>query len=115
VHELGHKLYVGFVLDVLAVIAVAQAQVERAGRLFGAAEALLEGIHSHCNLLVLNDLGPLHERAIAEMRARPEVREFQTAWTIGQRQSEEDAVAYALADEPAELNSRISAERPNWC
>ena len=84
-YELRHRIFVGFFLDVLAVIAVRQAQVERAGRLFGAADALLEGIRSHRNLLVLNDLGPLHERAIAEMRSGPEVEQFQTTWTIGQR------------------------------
>jgi non-specific serine/threonine protein kinase len=114
-HELRHRLFVGFFLDVLAVIAVAQAQVERAGRLFGAAEALLEGIHSHRNLLVLNDLGSLHERAVAAIRAAPEGHPFQTAWATGQRLSVDEAVAYALAEEPAEFSSpnSASAEMPS--
>jgi hypothetical protein len=75
------------------------ASSKRAGRLFGAAEALLESIHSHRNLLVLHDLGPFHERAIAKIRSGPEAHQFQTARATGQRHSVDEAVAYALAEE----------------
>jgi predicted ATPase len=97
--QLGHRLFVGFFLEVLALIAVAQAQVERAGFLFGTAEAMLEIIHVPRNLFVHNALGPLHDRAVDAMRSGPEANRFIAAWERGRSQSLEEAVAYALADE----------------
>jgi hypothetical protein len=100
-------------LDLLAFIVVAQAQVERAGCLFGAAEAVLEGIHLDRNLFVHNDLGPFHDRAVAAMRSGPEAQRFLAAWALGRQQLLNEAVAYALADEGPELapvtNAQIAA------
>jgi hypothetical protein len=98
-HEAGERLFVGFFVDLLAVVAVGQAQVERAGRLFGASEALLEALHVPRNLLVTNALGPLHDSAIATMRSGPAADGFLAAWDIGRSQSLEEAVAYALSEQ----------------
>jgi non-specific serine/threonine protein kinase len=102
-HEFGHRVFVGFFMDVLAVVAAACVQVERAGRLFGAAEALQEAIHVPRNLFVHTALGPLHDRAVGAMRSGPEADRFVAAWESGRSQSMEVAVAYALADEEPTL------------
>jgi non-specific serine/threonine protein kinase len=100
VYEVGDRLFVGFFVDLLAIVAVGQAKVEQAGRLFGTAAALQETLHVPRNLLVTNALGPLHDRVIATMRSGPEGDRFLAAWDIGRSQSLEEAVAYALTDEP---------------
>jgi non-specific serine/threonine protein kinase len=46
VQEIPHRSYTASFLDLLAVVAAAQGQVKRAGRLFGASERMLEDIQS---------------------------------------------------------------------
>jgi predicted ATPase/DNA-binding XRE family transcriptional regulator len=112
VHTLGHRLFVGFFLDVLAVIAAAQSQTERAGFLFGATEAVVEAMQLPRNLWVHN-LGPIHDRAVGTMRIGPDAHRFLAAWELGRRQFLDEAIRYALAeDEPEFVSPTTQNSRP---
>jgi non-specific serine/threonine protein kinase len=96
VQEIRHKRYMASFLDLLAVVAAAQGQVERAARLFGASERMLEDIQSQgINQPFLRD----HERQVAAARSGPEAASFSAAWAEGRALAMEAAVAYALADD----------------
>jgi hypothetical protein len=76
-------------------VAVAQAQSERAARLFGAAEALREAIGT--------PLPPAdraeHDRSVAAVRTALGEEAFAAAWAEGRALTLEHAVAFALADD----------------
>jgi DNA-binding CsgD family transcriptional regulator/tetratricopeptide (TPR) repeat protein len=97
VHELGHKPCVRFCLDLLGVLVTAQGQVERAGRLFGAAEVVREATHAFVPRFPA--LYAMRERTVATLHSGPG---FSVAWAQGRSLSLQEAVADALADaEPA--------------
>jgi non-specific serine/threonine protein kinase len=96
VQEIPHRSYTASFLDLLAVVAAAQGQVKRAGRLFGASERMLEDIQSQGrHQPFLRD----HERQVAAARSGPEAASFSAAWAEGRALAMEAAVAYALADD----------------
>jgi non-specific serine/threonine protein kinase len=106
VAELGHQGFMGMFLDILAHIAAAQDEVDRAGRLFGVAEAEREALPRRLDYHDLV-LGTGHARQVAALRSGPQAARFSAAWTQGRALSLEEAVVYALADgEPATATAR---------
>ena len=96
-HELGDRWRTASVLEALAWAAGSLGRSERAGRLFGAAEALREDIGDPVPACERDD----HERAVAAVRARMGEEPFAVAWTLGRTMHVERAAAYALSVEPA--------------
>ena len=81
-------------LSGLAAVAAAQAQPERAARLFGAAEALREAMGSQ--LLPLDYGGYPHH--LGATRAQLGEETFGAAWGTGQAMTLQQAVDYAIAE-----------------
>jgi hypothetical protein len=91
---MGHKQGMAENLEGLAAVAAAQAQPERAARLFGAAEALRTAVGAprpHAERAE-------HERHFAAARAALGEEAFAAAWGAGRAMPLEAAVSYALAD-----------------
>jgi predicted ATPase/Tfp pilus assembly protein PilF len=92
-HEQGNKQGIVEALAGFAGLAAAVKQPERAARLFGAAEALLDAIGA--------PLAPADraewERDAATARAQLDKAAFEAAWAEGRTMTRERAIAYALA------------------
>jgi DNA-binding NarL/FixJ family response regulator len=96
--EAGDLANVAFCLGGLAAVAASAGRVVSAARIWGAEEALLEGIeagvHAH-----LPDR--THNRSqIDAARTRLGEERFAAAWAEGRTMSRERAVEYALEQEP---------------
>ena len=89
-HDLGDRWRIASVLEALAGTACAQGELERAGRLFGAAEALREAIGTPVPLCEL----PHRNRNVAAVRARLD----DSVWAEGRAMSVGEAVGYALEE-----------------
>jgi hypothetical protein len=91
--ELGDKLYTAYFLDGLAAVAGARGEAERAGRLFGAVEAIRESIGA--------PLSPseqrVHEQMVAETSARVDAEVFRAVWAAGRQMPIDAAVRYGFA------------------
>lgn len=89
---------VAYYLEGLAAIAASEDQLVRATRLWGAAEALLEGVeviaYAHAQ-----DRS-LYERTTADVRSRLGEAAFDEAWRAGRKMDFDEAVTYALDGEP---------------
>jgi tetratricopeptide (TPR) repeat protein len=90
--ELVEKDGIVMNLEGLAAVAVAQAQPERAARLFGAAEGLREAIGA---LLHPAECAQ-HDSCVAAARAALGEEAFAAAWAEGRAMSPEDAIGFAL-------------------
>jgi predicted ATPase len=102
--ELGDRDGIAYRLEGMSVVAAAQDEVERAARLLGGADALFEVIKA--------DLDPaerdLHERTIADVRARLGEEAFAAAWAEGRAMSLSEAVAYAREEQSAPSSSEAA-------
>ncbi|MDP8899845.1 MAG: NB-ARC domain-containing protein, partial [Actinomycetota bacterium] len=91
--EVGDGTNVAYYLEGLATLAAEDAP-ERAARLWGAAEAILEGIeviaYPHATDRSFND------RQLASARGSLDRRTWEEAWAEGRSMTTEEAVAYAL-------------------
>jgi hypothetical protein len=94
-HYLGDKHNFLTGLEGLAALAAAQAQPERAARLFGTAEGLREAMGA--------PLPPAeraeHDRSVAAVRTTLGEEAFAAAWAEGRAMSRDQAVAFALTEE----------------
>ena len=92
-HALGYTELIAYGLDMLAAVAVDAREPERAARLLGAAEGLLEATGAR--------LEPaeraVHDGAVAAVRATVDAELVQRAWSAGRALAFDDAVALALA------------------
>jgi len=90
--ELRERRDMAECLEALAAVAEEQGQVERAARLFGAAEALREEVGA--------PLPPAdrarYERYVAAVRAGLDEETFESTWAQGREMPLEQAMAYAL-------------------
>src|ERR687889_1500161 len=79
--EIGDESNVAYCLEGLAAVAASEDELERAARLWGAAEALLQAnevmAYPHAS-----DRS-VHQRQVAEARARLEAEAWQRAWEQG--------------------------------
>ena len=83
-------------MEALGGVAVAQNQLERGARLLGAAEAIRQEIGAS---LIPYDRAN-HDRSVAALRTQLDEKTFAAAWTEGQKMSMEEAVEYALDEQP---------------
>src|SRR5262249_5227198 len=95
----GHKPRIVEDLEGLAAVTVAQAQPERAARLFGAAERLREEIGACVPRAERAD----HERSVAAVRTALGEEAFAAAWAAARALSLEQAVAFALQEPGADV------------
>lgn len=107
-HELGEKLGVAHSLEMLACLAAAQREVQRAAKLWGAAEAL--------RLLISAPLSD-EARVSYEQRIRADLpsakqKAFLIAKEAGAHMGLDEAVRYAL--EPSAVAAKVGAARPAY-
>ncbi|HMA33334.1 MAG TPA: tetratricopeptide repeat protein [Chloroflexia bacterium] len=95
--DLGNKRGIAECLAGLAGLAGAAGQTDRAGRLFGAAEALLQAIGAPLQPADLAEF----ERNVARAREGGDAATWQAAWAAGRALSVEAAIAYAIQPAPA--------------
>jgi predicted ATPase/DNA-binding CsgD family transcriptional regulator len=93
----GEKVLVALLLEGLAGAATARARTERAARLWGAAEVLRKEVGAPMESHEL----AAYERAMDEARTQLDERAFAAAWEEGRSMTLEEAIDYALTDEPA--------------
>ncbi len=97
--EIGDESNVAYCLEGLAAVAASEDELERAARLWGAAEALLQAnevmAYPHAS-----DRS-VHQRQVADARARLEAEAWQGAWAQGRAMTLEQAAQYALEDDKA--------------
>ncbi len=92
--EIGEENNVAYCLEELAAIAADKNELQRAARLWGAAEAILENTEVLASPHVPDR--SLHQRQVADARARLEAEAWQEAWAQGRAMTLEQAVEYAL-------------------
>src|SRR5215211_4768375 len=97
--ELGNDADVAHCFDGLAAVAAAEGMIVRAARLWGAEEALLERMEAAVYTYVPDR--SLHRSQVEAARARLGEEAFEAAWAEGRAMSLEQAVEYALEQEPA--------------
>jgi non-specific serine/threonine protein kinase len=81
-------------LDVLAWLAVRQSDCERAGRLFGAADAIMQDLGG--SLVSRGPTSGLHNDYMVQASRELGPTEFRAAFDVGLRMDFDDAIAYAL-------------------
>jgi predicted ATPase/DNA-binding CsgD family transcriptional regulator len=97
--ELGNEADVAHCLEGLASMYGAEGKIVRAARLWGAEEALLEKLEDAV-YTYLPDRA-LHRSQVAAARSQVDEAAWTAAWTEGRAMSLEQAVSYALEQEPA--------------
>jgi predicted ATPase/DNA-binding CsgD family transcriptional regulator len=105
--ELGDKWFIAVSLDGLAAVISAEGRPDRAARLLGTAEALLEAIGAplppHCR--------PAHERTLDAIRSRLNRENLAAAWAEGRTMTPEQAVV-ALQQPGVEPTATSSSAYP---
>jgi non-specific serine/threonine protein kinase len=90
--EMRDERAVAACLGAFGVLAVAQADLARAARLFGASEALIEAIHD-----ALQYFDRVHvRRNVAALRTRLDEATLSAEWAVGCGMTVEQAIEYAL-------------------
>ncbi|MGH3144794.1 MAG: hypothetical protein ACRDTR_03235, partial [Rubrobacter sp.] len=97
--EIENESNVAYCLEGLATIAADEDELERAARLWGAAETLLEKIEILTYPHAFDR--SLHQRQVADARARLEAEVWKGAWAQGRAMTLEQAVEYAVEDDEA--------------
>jgi hypothetical protein len=90
--RIGHRAAVANQLEVLAFIAAAHGQGERAARLLGAAESLREQIHIPMSQFEQVE----YDQQLAALRAGLDEKVFADCWARGRAMTMEQAVQSAL-------------------
>jgi predicted ATPase/DNA-binding CsgD family transcriptional regulator len=103
--EVGDKANVAYCLEGLAGLIGQHGEAERAVRLYGASEALLESIGAP--LYVHAQDRALYEKAVEDLRSHLGEKAFGVAWAEGRTMPLEQAVEYSLVEveTPAEASS----------
>ncbi len=92
--EVGDKANTAYCLEGLAGLITHSSDPERAARLFGASETLLEAVGAPLYAQVQDRTSV--ESAVEVLRSRLGEEAFEAAWAEGRAMSSEEAVAYAL-------------------
>jgi tetratricopeptide (TPR) repeat protein len=92
--ELGHRVSLAHEFECLAFIACAQSQLQKAARLFGAAENLRESLNSP--MMATERIE--YDQNVSALRAQMEESAFATAWAEGRAMTMEQAIELALKE-----------------
>jgi predicted ATPase/DNA-binding SARP family transcriptional activator/DNA-binding CsgD family transcriptional regulator len=95
--EMGDKANAAYCLEGVAGLILKRGEPERAARLFGASEALLEAVGAP--RYAQAQARDFYERAVEELRCHLDEEAFETAWSEGRAMSPEQAIEYALSEE----------------
>jgi len=98
--EAGNETNVVYCLEGLATLAASEGSLARAGRLWGAAEALLEKIEVAAYIYAPDR--SVHQGQVSAACARLEAAAWQAAWAEGRAMSPEQAIGYTLSKEEEE-------------
>jgi hypothetical protein len=90
--DIGSPTGIARALVGMAEVAEAQGQAEQAGRLYGAARALLP----RSDRLITDASRPNIEQRIAAARAHLDAAAFAAGWAAGQTMTTEQAIGYAV-------------------
>ena len=100
--KLGHRPAIAHQLESFAFIAKTREQVERAVRLFGAAEALREKINIPMNPRERTE----YDHQLADLRAGMDEKTFIALHAEGRAMTMEEAIEYAIGSQGAGVGSR---------
>jgi non-specific serine/threonine protein kinase len=89
--EIRNQMILTLNLAPFAILAAAQNQMQRAARLFGAAESLMPSVR-----LAMPVVRAQHDQSVAATRAGLGEKAFEAVWEEGKKMNLEEAVAYAL-------------------
>ena len=93
--RMGHRAAIAHQLECMAFIAKSMEQVEKAVRLFGAAESLRQKIEIDMTTQERQE----YEKEVADLKANMDEREFATLWAEGRSMIMDEAIEVALEDE----------------
>jgi hypothetical protein len=91
--EMGDERAVAASLAAYGVLAVAQAELPRAARLFGASEAYIESIHDFLQYWDREQV----RRNVSALRERLDEQTLDAEWAAGRAMTPDQAIEYALA------------------
>jgi hypothetical protein len=92
--KLGHRAAVAHQLESIAFICKALEKVERALRLFGAAQALREKIQ----IDMTAQEREVYEKEVADLKANMDEKEFASLWAGGRSMTMEEAIELAMEE-----------------
>jgi hypothetical protein len=92
--EMGRNVCTAHAIEGFARLALATGRADRAARLLGAADALLERL----GMTMMPIERALFDGTVRETRDRLGEERYASAWEEGHRMSQQHAVAYALGD-----------------
>ena len=95
--EAGNETNVAYCLEGLAALAASEGSLARAGRLWGAAEVLLEQIEVAAYIYA-PDRSAYQDR-VSAARTQLDEAAWQAAWAEGREMTPEQAIEYALSEE----------------
>ncbi len=98
--QMRDRANVAYCLEGLAVVANARGEAERSGRLIGAAEGLHEAVGVPV-YLYYEPHRSRYERTVSAVRSQLGEEAFEAAWAEGRAMTLEQAVAYALEEQPS--------------
>jgi DNA-binding CsgD family transcriptional regulator len=108
--EVGDVANAAYSLEGLAGVAAARGEPERAARLFGASEALLETVGAP-RYVHAQDLSS-YERAVEELRSPLGEKALAVAWAEGREMDLERAIEYGLQEPGTPEGAEESEEAP---
>ena len=97
--EVGEATNVAYCLEGLATIAASEGRLERAARLWGAAEAIFQAIEVVAYPYATDR--SLRDHQVATARERLNQETWTRAWAQGREMTTEQAIEYALEKEAA--------------
>jgi non-specific serine/threonine protein kinase len=96
--EVGDRTNLAYCLEGMAEYAAYSGNLARAARLWGAAEAILAD--TEVIVYVNTPDRSYHARQVSAARSQADAAEWQRAWSEGSEMTPDQAVSYALGDEP---------------
>jgi hypothetical protein len=97
VRDLRDKYYISASLEGLACVAAGQGEIERAARLWGAAQALSD----ETGAPLMQQRQALHDHYLSAILGQANATDFAAAWQRGLAMPLDQAVRYALGEDDA--------------
>ncbi len=106
--EMGNKANAAYCLEGLAGLIAEGGEPERAARLFGASEAMLEAVGAPRYVHAQNRA--LYERSVEALRSRLTEEAFAVVWSEGRAMALEQAIEYVLGPSPSTPQPKNTAK-----